>query len=155
VETILLGDIMSSFIFGVAITMVPLTVGFAMGVRMVDLVMLTIATLLGAFCFSAMGVLLSTPPWNAPSNVMMLSNLIKFPLIFISGVFIPLDQIPAWGQLLSFFSPITYLADLARHSIIGIGYLPIAVDLAALSSFTAAFFGIAVILHKRNMPKRL
>jgi ABC-2 type transport system permease protein len=27
-----------------------------------------------------------------PSNIMMLSSLIKFPLVFISGIFIPLEQ---------------------------------------------------------------
>ncbi len=155
VETILLGDVISSFIFGIVITAVPLAAGIAMGVRVADSVMLAIAALLGAFCFSSMGVLLSTPPWNVPSNVMMLSNLIKFPLIFISGVFIPLEQLPSWGQTLALFSPITYLSDLVKHSLMGVGHMPVSTDFAALLVFTAAFFGAAVVLHKRNIPKRL
>jgi len=154
-ETILLGDILSSFIFGVAITLVPLVVGILMGIGVIDSVVLILATLLGAFCFSSMGVLLSTPPWNAPSNIMMLSNLVKFPLIFISGVFVPLEATPIWGQNLAFLSPITYLMDLVRHSFMGISYFPVVIDFIALVVFSGVFFGIAIILHKRNMPKRL
>jgi len=59
---------------------------------------LAIDIVLSAFCFSALGSLLSSPPTDNPSNVMMLSNLVRLPLIFISGVFIPIEAMPAWGK---------------------------------------------------------
>ncbi len=39
-------------------------------------------------------MLLAVPPTNVPSNIMMLSTLIKFPLVFISGIFVPLGLLP-------------------------------------------------------------
>ncbi len=64
---------------------------------------LVAAFLIAACCFSAIGMLLAVPPTNVPSNIMMLSSLIKFPLVFISGIFVPLEQMPAWGCTLVHF----------------------------------------------------
>ncbi len=47
---------------------------------------------------------------------MMLYSLIKFPLVFISGVFLPVSQMPAREQLIAFFSPLTCYMDLVRYS---------------------------------------
>ena len=86
---------------------------------------------------------------------MMISNLFKFPLVFISGIFIPLEQMPSWGRLISLFSPLTYLTDLIRYSIQGISYHPILLDFAAIILFTVMFMALAMVIHARNMSKRL
>jgi len=39
---------------------------------------------------------------------MLLSNLVQLPLIFISGVFIPIDQLPDWGKIIAVFSRIRH-----------------------------------------------
>jgi ABC-2 type transport system permease protein len=76
-------------------------------------------------------------------------------LIFISGVFIPIGELPPWGVAISSFSPLTYFTDLARHSIQGTGYYPVALDLAALLAFSAVFLMAGIKLHERTLPKRL
>ena len=43
---------------------------------------------------------------------MMLSNLVRLPLIFVSGVFVPHAEMPSWGQWLAPLSPLSYAADL-------------------------------------------
>jgi ABC-2 type transport system permease protein len=43
---------------------------------------------------------------------MSMLNLVRLPLIFVSGVFIPLDQIPQIGQFITYLSPLTYGNDL-------------------------------------------
>jgi ABC-2 type transport system permease protein len=86
---------------------------------------------------------------------MMISNLFKFPLVFISGIFIPLEQMPSWGRMISLLSPLTYLTDLIRYSILGISYHPILLDFAAIGLFTVVFMALAIVIHIRNMPKRL
>lgn len=155
IPAILLGDVLASFIFGIAITLVPIAFGLLLGVRILNPFVLVAAILLSAFCFSYLGTLFSTPPTNVPSNIMMISNLFKFPLVFISGIFIPLEQMPFWGQAISLFSPLTYLTDLMRYSIQGISYYPILLDLAAIVLFTVVFMALAMVIHMRNMPKRL
>jgi len=81
--------------------------------------------------------------------------MIKFPLIFISGIFIPLGELPSWGQIVSRISPLTYFTDIARHSFQNQGYLPIYIDILALIAFAIAFVIIAMRLHLRTMPRRI
>jgi len=86
---------------------------------------------------------------------MMLSSLIKFPLVFISGIFVPLEQMPAWGLVLSVCSPLTYFTDLVRYSFTDTHYFPVEIDIAALAVFTMVFTAGTMYLHKRTMPKRM
>jgi ABC-2 type transport system permease protein len=86
---------------------------------------------------------------------MMLSSLIKFPLVFISGIFIPLDQMPSWGLALAVCSPLTYFTDIVRYSFTGSNYFPVPVDITALIVFTVVFTAGTMFLHKRTMPKRM
>ena len=155
IPAILLGDALASFIFGIVISLVPIGFGLLLGVRILSPFVLAAAILFSAFCFSYLGTLFSTPPTNVPSNIMMISNLFKFPLVFISGIFIPLEQMPLWGRLISLFSPLAYLTDLMRYSILGISYYPILLDFAAIVLFTVVFMTLAMVIHMRNMPKRL
>jgi ABC-2 type transport system permease protein len=155
IPAILLGDALSSFIFGIIISLVPLALGFIAGIHIISPIVLAEAILLSAFCASYLGLLFSTPPTNMPSNIMMITNLVKFPLVFISGVFIPIEQMPPWGRTISQFSPLTYMTDLMRYSIQGNSYYPILQDFAALAAFTVIFMALATFLHIRNMPRRL
>jgi ABC-2 type transport system permease protein len=155
IAAILLGDVLASFLFGAAISLVPIAFGLMLGVRIYSPPVLASAILLSAFCFSYLGTLFSTPPTNVPSNIMMISNLFKFPLVFISGIFIPMEQMPSWGRLIALFSPLTYLTDLIRYSIQGISSYPVLLDFAAIILFMVAFMALAIVIHSRNMPKRL
>ena len=85
----------------------------------------------------------------------MLSSMVKFPVVFISGVFIPLKDLPLWGRAIAFVSPLTYFTDIARHSLQANGYLPAASDLAILAGFSALFLVLAMKLHQRTMPRRI
>jgi ABC-2 type transport system permease protein len=86
---------------------------------------------------------------------MMLSSMVKFPVIFISGIFIPLSDLPPWGRAIAFISPLTYFTDLARHCLQKSGHLPIAIDLVVLLGFSAFFLVLAMKLHQRTMPRRI
>jgi ABC-2 type transport system permease protein len=155
IPAILLGDALASFLFGIIVSFVPLAFVSLVGIRIQSPGVLATAILLSAFCFSYLGMLFSTPPTNVPSNVMMITNLVKFPLVFISGIFIPIEQMPFWGRTISLVSPLTYLTDLTRYSIQGTSYYPIQLDFVAIVSFTVIFVALSMIIHIRNMPKRL
>jgi ABC-2 type transport system permease protein len=86
---------------------------------------------------------------------MMLSSLVRFPLVFISGVFLPVEELPTWGRAISSISPLTYFIDLARYSTTGISYYSVTVDLAVLVLFTMLFLLISIKLHERFLPQRL
>jgi len=149
---IILGDIMASFSFGLFITLfIFLASIILLGMEIVSL-SLIIGTILAAFCFSSLGLVISAPPTDNPSNIMMLSTLIKFPMIFISGIFIPIGEMGDW-KIISYISPLTYYTDLARYTIGG-NYFSPAIDLLVLLGFNILFFAIAVKWHKKNLAKR-
>jgi len=153
---ILFGDIIASFIFGLLISIVPLIATLTIGVEIMDLLLLSLGMILATFCFASLSVLLSVyPPTDIPSTVLMLSSLIRFPLVFISGVFVPIEQLPEWGKIVASASPLTYFVDLAKCSVNGISYFSVPVDLAVLTAFTLVFLISSVKLHERFLPQRL
>ncbi|MFA5613388.1 MAG: ABC transporter permease [Methanoculleus sp.] len=155
IPALVFGDILASFVFGAGITLVPVGIALALGMSVSHPVALALGILIGAVCFSALGTLLSVPPTNSPPNIMMLSSLIKFPLIFISGIFIPIETLPAWGRTIASLSPLTYFADIARYSLGEANTFPIIVDIAALALFAAVFLVASMKLHERTLPGRI
>jgi len=116
ITTILMGDMLASVLFGIGISLVPIMVGMAIGVTVTHPFILAVGIVLAAFCFSAMGLIFSSTPTSMTSTVMMISTMVKFPLVFISGIFIPVGELPQWGQVLASASPLTYITDLCRYS---------------------------------------
>ncbi len=155
ITTILIGDVLASVLFGMGISLVPILSGMAIGVTVEHPLVLAMGIVLAAFCFSAMGLVFSATPTSMTSTVMMISTMAKFPLVFISGIFIPVGDMPSWGQALASASPLTYLTDLCRYSFQGTNYYPISVDIASLVVFLMIFITAAVKLHENSMPKRL
>ena len=154
-ETILMGDVLASFAFGIVISLLPIILGLFLGVSISGAVVFGIAIILAALCFASLGNVFSIPPTILPATVNMIASVVKFPVVFISGIFIPLDQLPAWGQAIAYISPLTYFTDIARSSIQGKGHLPVAVDLVVLLAFTIVFLLVAMKLHERTMPRRI
>jgi len=154
-ETIILGDILASFVFGLGISLVPIVLGLFLGATVSSPLIFILALILAAFCFASLGNVFSIPPTNLPATVNMIAAVVKFPVVFISGIFIPLEELPAWGQAIAYISPLTYFTDIARYSIQGKSHLPVALDLLVLLAFTLLFVIIAMKMHQRTMPKRI
>ncbi|MCK9593418.1 MAG: ABC transporter permease, partial [Methanoregula sp.] len=107
----------------------------------------------GTLSCSALGVLIVSPGSDNPPNVMIFSNLIRFPLIFISGIFVPLSQMQGWGLALAYCSPLTYLADLFNASMTGTSVFSPFVDCGVLIALLAGFILAARVIQKRNLMK--
>jgi len=155
VWTILLGDMFASVIFGIVISFVPILVGFMTGASIHHPFILAIGIILAALCFSSMALIFSFPATSLPSTIMMLSSLIKFPLVFVSGIFMPVGELPAWGKVIASLSPLTYFTEVARYCIGGTNRYPLYLSLLLLLMFTIFFWEAAVTLHKRTLPRRL
>lgn len=94
-SAILAGDVGAGAAFGSVLALLPLGASllFTPAVLHVPLALMA-GWLLGALSFSSLGVLMAAPATDTPSQVMMLSNLVRLPLIFVSGVFVPHAQMP-------------------------------------------------------------
>ncbi|AMQ19395.1 ABC transporter permease [Thermococcus peptonophilus] len=152
--TVLLGDFQASFYFGLGVSLaVSVPTMLYLGIHPGFALFLG-STLLALACFSAMAILMSSyPPTDVPADVMMLSSLVKFSLLFISGIFVPLDKLPAYGRAISLVSPLTYYVDAVKHSL-GEGYLPVWIDLMMLAIFAVAFFLSGSWVHNRVLERR-
>ena len=150
-EAILLGDLLAAAAFGAAVSLIPLGLGLAVtSAHVVSPGRLLAGVVLGAVAFSALGVLLAARGTDAPSEVMMLSNLVRLPLIFVSGVFVPLAELAAWSQWVGVLSPLSYCVDLVRASLGETGLFPPWVSVGALVAFAAAFVALAALFHRRR-----
>jgi ABC-2 type transport system permease protein len=151
---ILAGGVLAGAGFGVVLVLVPLAfVGLFTDAYIVSAAPLALGIIGGAGAFAALGVLMAAPATEGPSQVMMLSNLVRLPLIFVSGVFIPLHEMPAWGQWLAPFSPLSYAADLIRIGFGEVGYWSATIDAIALLGFTIVFVFVAKQLHQRTRDR--
>ncbi len=150
---IILGDIVASVLFGLFITFFILLASVILLGGEVISFPLILGTIIAAFCFCALGTLISAPPADKPSDIMLIATLIKFPLIFISGVFVPISEMGQF-KILSFFSPLSYYTDLVRYSIQGESQFSPYFNLVILFIFTVLLFFSSVKWHEKSLDKR-
>jgi ABC-2 type transport system permease protein len=153
-SAILGGDVGAGAAFGALLALLPLAAALLLtSARIAAPLSLLAGWLLGAVAFSSLGVLMAAPATDTPSQVMMLSNLVRLPLIFVSGVFVPHAQMPQWGQWLSPLSPLSYCADLIRVGFGGAAYFTVTLDVLALAGFSLAFMVAAHFFHRRTRDR--
>ncbi len=153
-DSIILGDVIAGAIFGIGISLlVWITSSFFIPVAIVNPGLFVLAFMLGTLSCAALGVLLAAPASDSPPNVMIFSNLIRFPLIFISGIFVPLADLQGWGKFLAYCSPLTYLVDLFNAAMSGKSVFSPLLDCGVLIAFCAGFVLAARVIQKRNMMK--
>ena len=156
---ILLGIVIASTLYTLIITSI-ITIIF---ILLFSIVFDSIATMflmflgigLMSILGSLLGVLVAAYPTDMTSNVMIIMNLIKFPLLFMSGIFIPLHGLPPLLLFLSFISPITFLTDLLRFCVDGSNFFTYQFDIVLLTLWVVVLFILGYFLHKKTMPKRL
>jgi len=155
-EAVVVGDTLSGFVFGLAFSLVSVILGIALTeAAIVRFFHIAGGLVLGSVTFSALGVLLAAPAVSSPSNIMMLSNLVRLPLLFVSGIFVPISAMPPWARHLSPFSPLSYAADLIRRGFGQEGYFPPLLDALILGCFLVAFLAAAFWFHRRNRARGL
>ncbi len=155
-RSILAGDVLSGFVFGCAISVIPVILCLLLtDARIANLSLLIGGILMGALSFSSLGVLLSAPPAASPSNIMLLSNLVRLPLLFVSGIFVPIGQMPGWAAWVAPLSPLSYTSALIRAAYGSVPYFPIWLCFLMLFLFTAVLFSASCRFHNMYRAKGL
>jgi ABC-2 type transport system permease protein len=73
--------------------------------------------------------------------------------MFISGVFIPIEEMQQWRKIIASISPLTYLTDLVKYSTQGTSYHPLLLDFTAIVAFTIFFLVVAIKVHEKLCQK--
>jgi ABC-2 type transport system permease protein len=78
------------------------------------------------------------------------SNFFRFPMIFLCGLFFPIERLPVFLRPLSYALPLTYGADILHGAVHGAHRMPLAMDFAALAAFCAGLFIITLYNVRRR-----
>jgi ABC-2 type transport system permease protein len=149
--TLLLGKTLVGAFFGTAVSLVPLLIGMlGLQVTVAGVGLVLAGIVLSSLAFAAFGIAFASIPTRSVGNIMMPSTLVRWPLMFISGIFIPLEEMAPWARALAHLSPLTYAQDLMNHAVLGQGFLNPWLDLAVLPLLVALFLIPAVRLHHRS-----
>jgi ABC-2 type transport system permease protein len=108
---------------------------------------------LGVFSFVGLGVVLTSFAKDQETATMVMMTLM-FPMMFLSGVFFPVQQMPWFMQDISKVLPLTYVADALRKvMVLGAGIPQIATELTVLIAFGVVMLAIAMPVFKRAMTR--
>jgi ABC-2 type transport system permease protein len=147
-SAILWGKAVAGIVFGILLSLVPLAIAvLAFGMSISNVPLLVLAFVLSGCAFASLGVLFASLPSQTVGDIMVMGNMVRLPLIFVSGVFIPLGDMPDWGRIIAFLSPLTYCNDLMNESIAGSSYLIAPVDVLSLLAFWVIFLFGGTRLH--------
>jgi ABC-2 type transport system permease protein len=98
---------------------------------------------LGALTFTSIGyVIASFARTEEAANGM--TATVQFPLMFLSGIFFPIEIMPDWLRGVATFMPLTYLGDALRQTMVGgTPFAPLPLDALVLGGWLIVMFGIA------------
>ncbi|HRV98338.1 MAG TPA: ABC transporter permease, partial [Aminobacteriaceae bacterium] len=78
------------------------------------------------------------------------SNFFRFPMIFLCGLFFPIERLPVFLRPLSYALPPTYGVDMLRGAVGGVHTMPYLLNLAALCVFCAGLFALSLRTIRRS-----
>ncbi|MFH0801712.1 MAG: ABC transporter permease [bacterium] len=78
------------------------------------------------------------------------SNFFRFPMIFLCGLFIPVQALPLFLQPVSYVLPLTYGADILKTAISQNGQIGLALNFLILLAFSVGLFAISIHNVKRK-----
>jgi len=152
--SVLGGKTLAGVVFGVGISIIPILLGIAFfGSQVTNIGALAACMALSSLGFSAMGIMFASVPGQSPGQVMMPLNFVRIPLLFISGVYTPVRELPSWGQVGSMLSPLTHTIELARYALGGETFFGPPVNITILAVYTGLFLFMGIRFHIMNQKK--
>jgi ABC-2 type transport system permease protein len=127
-----------------------LVIGVAFGVKynLLVLILSFLFMFVLASALVSLGLIIGAN-MESPEGFQLISSFLVFPMFFFSGALFPINNLPPYLLLVTAVDPVTYAVDGLRGLILGSSQLPIALNLAVLTSFAAAMVSIGTWTFKR------
>ncbi len=142
-----LGDSITSVLQG--LIMILSLYLLAPSLRLEGLVPALTVSFMTAITFNSLGIAIASK-MRSPEGFQLIMNLITLPLIFLSGAFYPIDNLPAYVKPIFYANPLTFAVDLARSYLTGISSLNPAIDWIVLLSVSAVFLLASIRVFGRS-----
>lgn len=118
------------------------------GIPVSSLMLLIVCMGFAALTFSAIGLMVALP-FRSVLVFPVASNLLLFPMFFLSGALYPIDLAPRWIAALSRLDPATYAVDLLRGLISSLYMQPVPLSLSVLAaSLIVAFLAVTIGFYR-------
>jgi len=152
--SILMGKTLAGIIYGMGISVIPIVVGLAFfNSEILSVGALFACVALSSLAFSAMGIMFASMPGQSPGEVMMPLNFVRIPLLFISGVYTPIRELPVLMQAVSLLSPLTHTVELARYALGRETFFGPVINVIFLTAYAATFLFVGIRFHIINQRK--
>jgi ABC-2 type transport system permease protein len=153
--SIILGKVMAQTVRGMIQGFIILLLAVVLfGVVIEGNILLVIfLILLTVFSFVGLGILITSFTENEETATMVMMTLM-FPMMFLSGVFFPLQQMPWYMQGLAKFLPLTYATTALRKvMVLGADVSAVSTEVLILLAFGIVLLAIAVPMFRKAMSK--
>ncbi|MGC9517281.1 MAG: ABC transporter permease [Methanomicrobiales archaeon] len=153
VSTVVGGKIISKLVIETGRALILIVAAILLfGIAIKGSMVLTILLLvLGALCFVGFGIMISARVGTQEDYMQMVMPF-AMPMMFVSGVFYPIETMPWIFQKIAYIVPLTYINDAMRTVMLkGGGIGDVWIDILVLLGFTALFFGLGVTKFNRDI----
>jgi len=150
IELLIFAKITGAILFGIFNSIIPILISvlyFKATVK--DWILLTIGIILLSVISTLLGLFISVTAKEV-FEAQTYSNFYRFPMIFLCGLFTPIETLPFFIKPLSYILPVTYGVDVLRYSINGGNNLPLLLDMIILVAFCIFLFYISIFNIKRK-----
>jgi ABC-2 type transport system permease protein len=140
--TLVASNVLTRLIIAVVQTLIIVGLGMVLfGVSVVGSPLVAAAlVVLGAMTFLSIGYLIASYA-RTEDTANSLASVVQFPLMFLSGIFFPIDFMPEWLRPVAAVMPLTYLGDALRQVMVGgAAYAPLGVDVLVLGGWLVVSF---------------
>ncbi len=149
-ELLMLAKTGGAILFGIANAFVPVVfAAFMMDFSAVNWATLVPAIVLIAVSSTFLGLFIAVSV-SEVFEAQTFSNFFRFPMLFLCGLFFPIEQLPIWLRPLSYAMPLTYGSDVLHGSIHRSPHLPLPLDFGLLAAFCAVLFALSL----RNIRRK-
>lgn len=150
-ELLLLAKTSGAILFGVLNAFMPILIAsFLIDLSGIEWGVILPALLMMAMASSFLGLLIAVSVKEV-FEAQTLSNFLRFPMLFLCGLFFPLDRLPMLLRPLSFLFPVTYGVDALKSGFGQPIYLNLWVDFLGLAFFCGLLFFACVWNARRKL----
>jgi len=149
-ELLMLAKTSGAVLFGVANAFVPVVMAaFVTDLGGIVWWQVVLAVVLVAISSTFLGLFVAVSV-SEVFEAQTFSNFLRFPMVFLCGLFFPVASLPVPLRPVSYLLPLTYGADLLHGGVNGAARMPAILSFAALAGFCAVLFLVSL----RNIRKR-
>jgi ABC-2 type transport system permease protein len=149
-NTLMLAKTSGAILFGSINALVPVIIAmFLTDLSAINWSMLIPAMILIAINSTFLGLFIAVSVKEV-FEAQTFSNFFRFPMIFLCGLFFPIEKLPMWLKPLSYILPLTYGTDILRTSINESGHIPLVLSFGLLIVFCVVLF----LLSLRNICRK-